>query len=145
MKREIASMSDRHERDLMRWLADQERGTWRDELRTRYAPWFDDLPWGFDVGDGWRELIKQLTAEISDIVGGPDALPDFRVVQVKEKYGELRFYIRAVPAYHGDAIDEAVLQAEARSRRTCEVCGAPGELRETEEGYLYTACAAHIQ
>src|SRR3546814_9261520 len=85
-------MSDRHERNFLRWLADHERGTWREDLRSRYAPWFDGMPWGFEVGDGWRALIEQLTAEVSDIVGGPDVDPKPRVVQVKEKFGELRYY-----------------------------------------------------
>ncbi|HEY9538796.1 MAG TPA: hypothetical protein VIS03_14490 [Kiloniellaceae bacterium] len=138
-------MSDRHERNFLRWLADHERGTWREDLRSRYAPWFDGMPWGFEVGDGWRALIEQLTAEVSDIVGGPDVDPKPRVVQVKEKFGELRYYIRAVPASHADAIYEAVMRAEARSRRTCEACGAAGELRQTAGGYLYTSCRAHIQ
>lgn len=57
----------------------------------------------------------------------------------------MRFYVRAVPTRHAGAIHEAVVQAEARSRRTCETCGAPGALRETAGGYLYTACAAHIR
>src|SRR3546814_12769916 len=111
-------MSDRHERNFLRWLADHERGTWREDLRSRYAPWFDGMPWGFEVGDGWRALIEQLTAEVSDIVGGPDVDSKPRVVLVKEKVGELRYYISAVPASHDDAISEDVMRYVSPSRRT---------------------------
>lgn len=132
------------DREQWRWLAEQERGTWREDLRTRYAPWLDELFWGFEVGDGWRVILSDLLAEIAAVIGDPDAHPDFKISQIKEKYGELRFYIRAVPAAQADAIDAAVLRAEARSRLTCETCGAPGELRATGSGCLYTACTAHI-
>ena len=33
-------------------------------------------------------------------------------------------------------------EAELESGCTCEVCGAPGDLRGT--GWLYTACDAHV-
>jgi len=39
------------------------------------------------------------------------------------------------------AIAARILQAEEESFATCQMCGAPGELRR--EGWLYTACAAH--
>jgi hypothetical protein len=63
------------------------------------------------------------------------ALP--RVKQVKEKFGTLRVHLR--PA------DKHVLAllsfAEYHSRRVCEKCGAPGELRT--DGWLRTLCDAH--
>lgn len=59
--------------------------------------------------------------------------------QVKEKYGTLRFY-----HYGGDEyIDGVVAMAESMSARTCETCGAPGELRGL--GWVYTACDEHTK
>jgi len=131
------------EKDLRRRIAAEERGTWREALRTEYGPWFDDLSWGFQVGDGWRDVVRDLTQEIADIVGGPDRAPALRVTQVKEKFGGLRFYLLALPVAHCTAIDAAIERAEERSSRTCETCGAGGKLRESAGGWWHTACDAH--
>ena len=96
------------------------------------------------MGDGWREILTDLRAEIASLIGGPDARPGFRISQVKEKYGEVSFYLRSAPAPQPDAIDAAVLRAEVRSRLTCKSCGAPGAMKATGSGYLYTTCATHI-
>ena len=48
---------------------------------------------GMECGDGWFDLIDTLCRTIqSDIEGGDT--PPVRVVQVKEKFGTLRFHIR---------------------------------------------------
>ena len=73
----------------------------RDELElalvSDFAPWFDGyfrtvhescLARGFECGDGWEPLIRRLCGDLRKI--GPEA--DFRVAQVKEKFGGLRFY-----------------------------------------------------
>jgi hypothetical protein len=136
-------MSDDSDARLQRLISNEERGTWREALRADFAPWFDDLFWGLQCGDGWRDIICRLTAEIACIVGGPDAAPQIRIVQVKEKLGTLRYYVQDVPEVHRAAVNAAIWQAEERSAATCEACGGPGRLRETEEGYWYTACDSH--
>ncbi len=60
-----------------------------------------------------------------------------RAVQVKEKYGTLRFYM----SHCNDEIDEAIRTAEDKSETTCETCGSTGELRNT--GWLVTLCDEH--
>lgn len=45
-------------------------------------------------------------------------------VQVKQKFGELRFYTRPKLGEIGSLIE----QARLRSLQTCELTGAPGEL-----------------
>lgn len=60
--------------------------------------------------------------------------------QVKEKYGTLCFYWRGeglTDAVHGQ-VTGAVDMAELLSGRTCEKCGAPGELYGP--GWLATRC-----
>ena len=135
---------DDFEERLLREVADAERGTWREDLRTSYAPWYDMLDFGFQCADGWRDIVTELTAEIAKVVGGPDAAPGLKVVQVKEKLGMLRFYIRDVPELHGDAVGVAVGRAEERSAKTCESCGAAGKLRQSEHGYWHVACDSHV-
>lgn len=59
------------------------------------------------------------------------------VVQVKEKFGTLRFYIDRGTDEHYNYIRFA----EAMSAVTCETCGAPGKIRG--RGWYYTACDEH--
>ncbi len=84
---------------------------------------------GFECGNGWFGLIWNLCEAIEPLVDG-----SFGVVQVKEKFGGLRFYTTAVPQEVCDLIDKA----EALSLDTCEVCGEPGEVRD--DGWVRTRC-----
>lgn len=65
--------------------------------------------------------------------------PKIEAVQVKEKFGTLRFYTN----YSDEYIDGAISMAEHMSSITCETCGKPGELQG--KGWLYTACEEHLQ
>jgi hypothetical protein len=49
--------------------------------------------------------------------------------------GELRFYL----SHHNAAIDVEIAAARMGSLRTCEHCGRPGALRDTD-GWLVTLC-----
>lgn len=60
------------------------------------------------------------------------ALRDGLVVQVKEKYGDLRVYYDGVPSRHSAAVSAQIEQLKGAANQTCEWCGAPGELRETD-------------
>ena len=67
------------------------------------------------VGPGWSKIIDNLY----------DHKPrSVYVLQVKEKYGGLRYYTGGVPPEFDKLIDEA----EARSEVTCEACGEPGSI-----------------
>lgn len=100
------------------------------------------LPWGFEVSDGWSELVAILCARIDSILREAHGAR-MQVVQVKEKFGALRFYYRleGVDASTSAAIREAVTLAEAASTHICEQCGCPGEHR-TGGGWFVTLCAA---
>lgn len=81
------------------------------------------------VGPGWSDIIKDATARIEERSG--------IILQVKEKFGELRIYV------HGgdyEAISEIVHEAEAKARMTCEECGKEGNLAELSNGVMQTLC-----
>jgi hypothetical protein len=87
------------------------------------------MPFGFECGDGWFSLIYSLSMDLSL------KWPDVYAVQVKEKFGTLRFYV-------GGCSDEAfkrINEAESQSGRTCEICGIPGKLHSTGH-WLKTLC-----
>jgi len=82
------------------------------------------------VGAGWSNLL--------DVIY--DRLPSAAVVcQVKEKFGGLRFSLDAAD----DELFDFIEEMEVRSLGICEVCGAPGKVREG--GWLKTLCAEHLR
>lgn len=81
------------------------------------------------VGPGWGPLVKELMTALAR--EGWDG----HLYQIKEKFGGLRFYTGSLT----DSQQLLVDQAEATSRRTCEICGSPGEVRDSH-GWLRALC-----
>lgn len=97
--------------------------------------------WGISCGNGWFKLLWELCENIEKV-----SSKQFRVTQVKEKFGELRFYTRPIREEQSpnknEAIRKYISQAEEQSAKTCEVCGEPGSLRKCR-GWYFTACEDH--
>lgn len=100
--------------------------------------------WGFECGDGWFALIDRLSAALEAI---NKTLPNgqkVEAVQVKTKYGGLRFYTNGAPYGNGapiatcDRVDNLILAAEDESYRTCEQCGKRG--KSNAKGWIETLC-----
>lgn len=98
-------------------------------LVTRYPHIFpdDDFPPRSGVGGGWFGLLDALCGRLQFWTEHNHA-PQLVAQQIKEKYGELKFYVSPLP-------DSALPRAEQQgmiwlagelSLRTCEVCGSPG-------------------
>jgi len=113
--------------------------------------------WGFECSDGWYNIINALCHNIQEHIDWkistrerllknnphnikvPDEVEQVVAVQVKEKFGTLRFYTDGGDDYtHG-----LITMAESMSAVTCEKCGAPGKRRG--RGWIYTACDAHTR
>lgn len=87
---------------------------------------------GFECGDGWYTLIYV----ISELLTKRN--PDIYAIQVKEKFGGLRFY-------HNGRDDYTLgieMTAGTLSSYICEICGAPGFLNDNE-GWWSTRCENH--
>jgi len=94
------------------------------------GPLRDQIPEHYgDVGGGWRDILERAHA------AALESNPDYRVTQVKEKFGGLRLYLVGV----GGAVTDPF---EQESYTTCERCGKPGALRRPGGWYL-TLCAEH--
>ena len=87
---------------------------------------------------GWFPIIERLLGELREIA--PDGL---QVHQVKEKLGGLRVYCEGRGDSDDHRISLAVLAAECRAARACEVCGKPGLRRLGRGGWLSTRCDEH--
>lgn len=83
------------------------------------------------IGEGWADLVSDLVDDLEKVD------PDFKVVQVKEKFGGLRFYVdyyisseETESGSNKEArqkyIRSLVSAAEAKSYLICEDCGEPG-------------------
>ena len=83
------------------------------------------MSWGFACGDGWFELIWTLSRQIEDAARREGLEPQSaawpEATQVKEKFGTLRFHLRA----RTEAAAALIREAFEASARTCEECGMP--------------------
>lgn len=94
------------------------RNLWTDEAVENYDYEFTRLD---EMPAGWRKAFgEQMCAELKAVLSEED-LPDYRVLQIKEKFGELRWYSN----WHTDAIYAVTDKYEKLSARTCIICGKP--------------------
>lgn len=79
-----------------------------------------------EMPDGWRiafgeQMCEELKQELLKS-GGEEALQEYRIVQIKEKYGFLRWYDNGCTSRWWR---EILPKYEALSERTCIRCGKP--------------------
>lgn len=93
--------------------------------------------WGFEVGDGWFNLIHTLCETIQSYIDNNN-VPQIVAAQVKEKYAGLRFY------YDGgnEFIAGMVHYAEMLSTTICDHCGSP-DGQVWNDGWMKTRCVEH--
>jgi hypothetical protein len=131
-------------------LAQANRTSWQSALVARHPSLFNIAkhggtytPGSPECGEGWRDLLERACTRIQAAViadGGT-----FSALQIKEKYGTLRFYWTGRLSKEAEhAIEDAVALAEARSACTCEVCGRAGVLHARGD-WLATACPEHAK
>ena len=96
---------------------------------------------GFAVGKGWYPIIERLSSSIQQHIEwknkDSEVCPQVVVMQVKEKFGGLRFYYEGGDEYvHG-----LVSMAESWAGIACEDCGGIGKRRSG--GWVRTLCDVH--
>lgn len=116
-------------------------------LVERWPTWFNvkgdiretSMSFGFQPGDGWFDLVWALCERLEAVVAVAETETgrSFHVLQVKEKFGGLRFYTN----YSNDTISSLIEAAGIESIHTCEVCGGPGRRRGTS--WVETRCDEH--
>ncbi len=83
------------------------------------------------VGPGWKSLVETLIDDLFKVGWNGN------IIQVKEKFGTLRFYI----GEGSDEMFDLIYKAEDTSKTICEVCGVPGKLRT--DGWMKVLCDEH--
>ena len=133
------------------------------KLKSRYSYLFAGEHLEHDIAPGWLAIVEQLCHKIDETLAEAER-PAVRFLQIKEKLGSLRTYLKVLPARidsvgaggerlsgrpaKAAAPDIAsrlapfVSEAEEKSFQTCEFCGAAGRLR-TDRDWIRTLCDKH--
>jgi hypothetical protein len=114
------------------------------------------MPWGICVGNGWYDLIDKLSQDITDIINKEGCKITCEAVQVKEKFGGLRFYVDfgnqdLIDVWTdflsakelAEKISELISLAESESFKICDICGEPGTPQN--DGWISTRCEKHAK
>jgi hypothetical protein len=85
------------------------------------------------VGAGWHSLVDEAFDYFEEQA--------VEVIQVKEKFGQLRIYVTSASdeMYVSENVYAKIAEIEGRSGRMCECCGQPAEQR-TKGGWVKTIC-----
>ena len=108
------------------------------KLKEKYSEFFGEGYIGFDTEPGWDDLLDRLFSAIREEVKNGAEQP--KVLQIKEKFGTLRFYLFG----GSETISGLVRNAEAESACTCEICGKKGKLC-VKSCWYKTLCPTHAQ
>ncbi len=110
------------------------------DLQTKYSTLFENFgrygPVSCD--EGWYDLIDNLCHAVST------HFPNVRVLQIKEKFGGLRFYTSSDDS-NPTLLRELLAKAENASFDICEICGQPGKTCNYTPSYIRTVCAECLE
>ena len=107
------------------------------ELYLKYPKIFDlsfthRVSWG--IPETWVPLVDSLCHEIQEYCDTHDC-EQVRCVQVKEKFGALRFYVDSAV----EDVYNMIRQAEEKSYDLCQECGSTENLVRTK-GWIKILC-----
>ena len=95
--------------------------------------WFDDIP------EGWAKAFgEQMCDELLEILKKADYVDKYQIVQIKEKFGGLRWYDEGVPDNIWDEYWAWIHKYETLSYKTCIICGKPATRMTT--GWICPVC-----
>jgi len=100
------------------------------------------VPYQVAVPPGWIDLVDTLLTCLDDAVKLEEKAV-FKIIQIKEKFGGLRFYYSLEDASEAlkTQVANLVEIAEAQSFGICYVCGEPGNIRTS--GWITVRCPLH--
>lgn len=106
-------------------------------------PYDDDYDYSFtildEIPEGWKIAFGELLAEdIQKILDEENNL-DFKVSQIKEKYGQLRMYNNG-----SQRIDDIIDAYSIASENICMYCGKP-DVAQSKGYWIWTCCTQCYQ
>jgi hypothetical protein len=124
-----------------------DRDTFIARLRAEHARILPDRI-VFAVENGWLPIIELALDRVEDSLERHGWIGKAGVRQIKEKFGELRLYVRPLDedeAYPDELASELTavrMMSSGDSTQTCEICGDVGETGNFA-GYYQTLCPRH--
>ena len=113
-----------------------------EDFKVAFPFMYDNVVCGFCCPDGWIDLVWELSERIYSILVKPENEKlklYYRIEQIKEKFGGLRFS----PNTGTEETNALITEAEKKSLSICETCGKPGVLRAG--GWIQTLCDEHAK
>jgi hypothetical protein len=101
---------------------------WQEQLALNYPQIYGNVSIG--TGPGWYKLLERLGKDISAV--WPEKLA---ILQIKEKFGGLRFYV----GWCSEPVQDLIDTAEEESYTICEWCGEVGSPKGSQ-GWIRTLC-----
>lgn len=111
------------------------------KLKDKCPKLFKDLS-SIDIDVGWHLLVSNLALTIEHELDrlDPEIVEQMYCVQIKQKFGGLRFYMNHSTPY----IDGAIRLAENLSFHICEVCGLQSASVKVVGGWMTALCQTHF-
>lgn len=126
----------------------------QDKLFADFPVLYKNYNQGFDIGDGWFDLVYELSGKLEPLAKSVKGV--IVPVQIKEKFGGLRYYLGYNNPISFEELDSEPVNSiyrqmleiesdyESKSFHICEVCGKPGETSNKKcSGWLQTLCEEH--
>ena len=88
-----------------------------------------------ECGKGWFDLLKPIFEYIESYNKDDSNKEKIEVLQVKEKFGGLRFYTN----FQTNELYRLIEEAELKADNTCELCGSTDKVGKTL-GWITTCC-----
>ena len=88
-----------------------------------------------EVGDGWYNLLRNLSLELYEALD-KEEIEDISILQIKEKFGTLRYYASCT----SNKAEDIIQKYEDLSGDTCEDCGNVGDIAKQSGGWVRTIC-----
>lgn len=88
---------------------------------------------GINIGPGWLDLVLELDRQLTEL------FPNYRIHQIKEKFGGLRYYVD-IPWSQDSKAYALIGKAETESFKICEWCGKPGSVGRQNSWRIVTRC-----
>jgi hypothetical protein len=112
--------------------------SWQEELNAKRKAerWY-----GCIAPDGWQKIVEETDAMLLHMD------PEYQILQVKEKYGTLRYYFGTNHA--SDTMEYKIMHAIERAAEyssgfVCQICGTSGETR-WKLPWVQTLCDEHYE
>ena len=92
-----------------------------------------------DIPEGWYKAFgEQMIDELNELLVRYNFVDEYRIVQIKEKYAELRWYSNGVPEDMSDEYYKLIDKYEKLSNNTCIKCG--DESTHFSTGWIVPLC-----